>query len=275
VSTFSGRTVSADLSQDGGGGTGQRPPARVVVLISGRGSNMAALVEHAHIGDAEKIGTSKSTGHTPGNYSVARVITDNPSASGLTWAQGRGIDTIVLPDRSSFGSKREYFSHLLHHVVEVQPDVVCLAGFMKVLPPDVIEPLFPRIINIHPSLLPAFPGLNTHERALAEGVIQHGCSIHIVVPEIDAGPLIAQAVVKIRPEDSPRSLSDRVLEKEHQLYPWVVSLICHGDITLGETVSFSEFARTDALSRGYLLSPGFALGSSATEQPALIHKRSV
>jgi len=214
---------------------------------------MMALVEHSHTRNTEKRVSDNTLYCPPGGYSVVRVITDNPSASGLTWAQSCGIDTVVLPEKSDFSSKQEYYAHFLDRVLEVQPALVCLAGFMKVLPPEFIGPLFPRIINIHPSLLPAFPGLNTHERALSAGVTAHGCSIHVVVPKVDAGPLIAQAAVNVEQHDTPQSLAGRVLEAEHRIYPWVVSMICTGNITLGDTVVFSESARADALSQGYLL----------------------
>ncbi len=249
MSTLTGSAACAESCEDDGGRGGtQRPPAPVVVLISGRGSNMMALVEHAHSEATERSITGQA-----GNYSVIRVISDNPSTAGLAWAQERGIDTIVLPDRSSFNSKNRFFAHLLDRVLEVQPTLVCLAGFMKVLPPAFTEQLFPKIINIHPSLLPAFPGLNTHERALAHGVTQHGCSVHLVIPEVDAGPIIAQAAMKIDANETPDLLSKRVLKKEHEIYPWVVSGICCGNITLGETVSFSLPTRADGISRGYLL----------------------
>jgi phosphoribosylglycinamide formyltransferase-1 len=216
---------------------------------------MMALVENSHDGKAERSNPSTPLNCRKNAYSVTRIISDNPTASGLLWAQERGLNTVALPDRGSFSSKKEFYSYLLDRVLEVSPTLICLAGFMKVLPPVLIAPLFPKIINIHPSLLPAFPGLNTHERALAANATRHGCSIHVVVPEIDAGPIVAQAAVDIEPNDSPESLSERVLKIEHGIYPWVVSMICCGEILLGERVSFSELARAEASSRGYLLPP--------------------
>jgi len=238
-------------------------PWPIVILISGRGSNMRALVEQT---DLNKQPSGSNLGKAS-TLKVARVISDNPSAPGLIWAKEHGVDTVVLPDRATLNSKKEYYDHLLARILEVQPKLVCLAGFMNVLPAFFIEALFPKIINIHPSLLPAFPGLNTHERALAAGVTKHGCSIHIVIPEVDAGPLIAQALVQVDPEDTPQTLSARVLEKEHQMYSWVVSMIYLEDIQLGKTVSFSQNARDGAVLQGYILpsgtrSPGWLISSS-------------
>lgn len=254
MSSFTGRTASADSSRNDSNRDPDSSPAPVVVLISGRGSNMIALVEYCRGTDRNQDAPPKSAPIIrPEAYSVVRVITDNPTATGLIWAREREINTIVLPERASFRSKKEFYLYLLNCVEEVNPRLICLAGFMKVLPPAFITPLFPRIINIHPSLLPAFPGLNTHERALATGAVRHGCSIHIVVPEVDAGPIIAQAAVNVEQNDSPQSLSERVLKVEHEIYPWVVSRICCGEIILGEKVLFSESAQKEALSRGYLI----------------------
>lgn len=178
---------------------------RVGILISGRGSNMAALVEATR---------------TPGYPAeVVLVLSNRPDAKGLMLASEAGIDTTVV-DHKVFGANRRGFESVIDVKLRQEGvELVCLAGFMRVLTPWFIERWAGRLINIHPSLLPAFPGLDTHRRALAAGETRHGCTVHHVVSEVDAGPVIMQAEVPVLPGDTADSLAARVLEEEHKLYP--------------------------------------------------------
>jgi phosphoribosylglycinamide formyltransferase-1 len=173
----------------------------VVVLISGRGSNMQALVD--------------------AGLPVAAVIANRPDAAGLQAAQARGIATAVV-DYRRFSGREAFDEALAGEIDRHQPRLVALAGFMRVLTAGFVERYRSRMLNIHPSLLPAFPGLDTHERALAAGVKVHGCTVHFVTPELDSGPIVIQAAVPVRPGDSPAELAARVLEQEHVVYPRAV-----------------------------------------------------
>jgi phosphoribosylglycinamide formyltransferase-1 len=172
----------------------------IVILISGRGSNMEALVR-------AKLPAK-----------VAAVISNRADAAGLKFASQTGIPTEVVDDRGF--SSREAFDAALAGAIDAHsPDLVALAGFMRVLGGDCVRRYSGRLVNIHPSLLPAFPGLHTHRRALQEGVKLHGCTVHFVTPQVDHGPIIAQAGVPVRPDDSEESLAARVLRQEHRIYP--------------------------------------------------------
>lgn len=187
---------------------------RVAVLISGRGSNMAALIESAK----DK------------NYpaEIAAVISNRPDAAGLAFARGRDIATAVV-DHSAFGKDRAAFENALQTaLVAHRIDIVCLAGFMRLLTATFVERWQGRMLNIHPSLLPAFKGLDTHDRALAAGVKIHGATVHFVVPEMDSGPIIAQAAVPVRDDDTPPALAARVLKAEHRIYPLALRLLAEG-----------------------------------------------
>jgi phosphoribosylglycinamide formyltransferase-1 len=174
-----------------------------VILISGRGSNMRSIVE-------------ARTG-----LEVKAVISNRPEAAGLEWARSRGIATQVL-DHKGFGS-REAFDHALGEAIAAQaPDLVLLAGFMRILTPAFIARFAGRILNIHPSLLPAFPGLHTHRQALQAGVKLHGCTVHVVTPRLDSGPIVIQAAVPVLAEDTEEALAARVLAAEHRIYPQAV-----------------------------------------------------
>jgi phosphoribosylglycinamide formyltransferase-1 len=178
---------------------------RVAILISGRGSNMAALIEAAAQPDYPAA--------------IALVLSNVPGAPGLARAACAGIATATI-DHRVFGKDRERFEQALQAELERHGvELVCLAGFMRVLTPWFIERWHGRLLNIHPSLLPAFPGLDTHARARAAGVREHGCTVHLVVPEVDAGPIIAQARVPVLPDDTVETLAARVLAEEHRLYP--------------------------------------------------------
>jgi phosphoribosylglycinamide formyltransferase-1 len=175
----------------------------IVILISGRGSNMAAIL------DAKLP------------LEVKAVISNKACAAGLDTARQAGIATRVV-EHKNFPTREAFDDALLTSISEFNPDLVVLAGFMRILTPGFIERLQGRIVNIHPSLLPAFPGLDTHEQALAAGVKIHGATVHIVTPQLDHGPILAQAAVPVLSDDTADSLAARVLAQEHFLYPAVL-----------------------------------------------------
>jgi len=187
---------------------------RVSVLISGRGSNMAALIE------AAKDKTYPAE--------IALVISNRPDAGGLLVAQASGIATEVV-DHTVYGKDRAAFERALQAALEKNRiDIVCLAGFMRLLTAGFVKQWQHRILNIHPALLPAFKGLDTHRRALEAGVAVHGATVHFVVPEMDSGPIIAQAAVSVRHGEIEEKLAARVLEVEHQIYPLALKLLAEG-----------------------------------------------
>lgn len=189
---------------------------RIAVLISGRGSNMSALIEAA-----------KAPDYPAG---IALVLSNRPDAGGLATANREGIATAIV-DHKQFGKDREAFERAVQAELEAHDiDIVCLAGFMRILTPWLIECWPLRMINIHPALLPAFKGLHTHERALAEGAAEHGATVHFVVPEMDSGPIIAQGKVPVLPNDTPDTLAARVLTVEHKIYPLALRLLAEGRI---------------------------------------------
>jgi phosphoribosylglycinamide formyltransferase 1 len=190
---------------------------RVAILISGRGSNMSALIEAA-----------KDQGYPA---EIALVVCNDPGAEGLARAKAAGIATAVV-DHRPFGKDREAFDRALQAVIVPQRiDIVCLAGFMRLLTPWFVQQWEGRLLNIHPALLPAFKGLDTHARALADGVKQHGATVHFVVPEMDSGPIVAQAAVPVRDGDTEATLAARVLEIEHRIYPQALRLVAEGRVT--------------------------------------------
>jgi phosphoribosylglycinamide formyltransferase-1 len=180
-----------------------RDPRRVAILISGRGSNMRALIEQAH------------------NYRVALVASNRPDAPGLTWARERGLQTWSLESKGM--SKGQYDSHLSAALDDHSIGTVALAGFMRILSPWFVHEWFGRIVNIHPSLLPKYRGLDTHSRAIDAGDSVAGCSVHLVTEELDAGEVLGQAQVPILPDDTAGELAQRVLAAEHRLYPQVLN----------------------------------------------------
>ncbi|MGH8801342.1 MAG: phosphoribosylglycinamide formyltransferase [Casimicrobiaceae bacterium] len=218
-------------------------PTRISVLISGRGSNLAALI------DAERAGNLGGT--------IVRVISNRPGAAGLAHAFEAGIPTTVVDHRAfssravspsanstreaplsgeaplSASSARESFDAALRDAIDAgRPDLVVLAGFMRVLGASFVRHYQGRLLNVHPSLLPAFPGLDTHRRALAAGASRHGCTVHFVTAEVDGGPIVAQAEVPVLPGDDAERLAARVLEQEHRLLPQVVRWFCGGRLAL-------------------------------------------
>lgn len=190
---------------------------KVGILISGRGSNMQALIDSCRSPDAPA--------------EIALVLSNEPTAAGLRRAAEAGIPTRVVHHRD-FADRAAFDAALHRALVEAGVEFVCLAGFMRLLTNDFVERWRDRMINIHPSLLPAFPGLNTHARALAAGVRFTGCTVHFVRSEMDTGPIIVQAAVPIRPEDNADSLAARVLEAEHRIYPYALRLVAEGRVTI-------------------------------------------
>lgn len=192
-------------------------PLRTAILISGRGSNMMSLVEAAA---------------TPGYPAeVVAVIANRPDAAGIAWAAARGLATRVV-DHKAFDAREPFEAALDAALGEVRAELVCLAGFMRVLTAGFVARWQGRMINIHPSLLPLFKGLHTHERALREGMRIAGCTVHFVVPEMDAGPIIAQAAVPVADGDTPETLAARVLAAEHRLYPHALCLVAGGRVRM-------------------------------------------
>lgn len=186
---------------------------RVAILISGRGSNMAALLDAA------------ADDSFPAE--IVAVISNRPLAGGLTVAAQAGVPTAVV-DHKAYPSREAFDAELDRVIRAFAPDVVCLAGFMRLLTAGFIAGWAGRLINIHPALLPSFKGLDTHARALAAGVRLHGCTVHLVTPEVDSGPIIAQAAVPVLSDDDEESLAARVLAAEHRLYPHALTLWATG-----------------------------------------------
>jgi phosphoribosylglycinamide formyltransferase-1 len=193
---------------------------RVAILISGRGSNMVALI------DAAKDAAYPAE--------IALVISNEPAAEGLQRAEVSGIRTAVV-DHRKFGKDREAFERALQHELQTQQiELVCLAGFMRLLTSWFVRQWEGRLLNIHPALLPAFKGLDTHARALASGATEHGATVHFVVPEMDSGPIIAQAAVPVRAGDTEAALAARVLEVEHRIYPEALRAVAEGRVRIVE-----------------------------------------
>jgi phosphoribosylglycinamide formyltransferase-1 len=212
---------------------------RTAVLISGRGSNLAALI------------TAASAENYPAE--IALVLADNPDAAGLAHARKAGIGTSTV-DRRSFPSKAEFEARLDNALQRARIDLICLAGFMRLLSPGFVEAWRDRIINIHPSLLPLFPGLDTHARALGAGVRIHGATVHFVRAEVDSGPIIAQGAVQVLAGDTPARLADRVLKVEHRIYPLALALVAGGRAKLvGDRVEID--GGYDSAAEATLLSP--------------------
>ncbi len=186
---------------------------RIAILISGRGSNMASLIEAARAPDYPA--------------QVALVLSNRPDAEGLARAKEAGIDALAI-DHKAYSTRESFEQALDAALSERGIEFICLAGFMRVLTNWFVERWQGRMINIHPSLLPLFRGTHTHRRALEEGVLVHGCTVHFVVPELDAGPIVAQAAVPVVPGDTEESLAQRILVQEHALYPQALAMICSG-----------------------------------------------
>jgi phosphoribosylglycinamide formyltransferase-1 len=190
---------------------------RVAVLISGRGSNMTALIAAAKQPDYPA--------------EIVLVVSNDPEAGGLVTAQGEGIATAVV-DHKPFGKDRAAFEDAIQAVLDQHRiDIVCLAGFMRVLTAGFVDRWHGRMLNIHPALLPAFKGLDTHRRALEAGVEEHGATVHLVVPDMDSGPIVLQRSVAVRPGDTEAELAARVLAVEHLIYPEALKMLAEGRFT--------------------------------------------
>ena len=185
----------------------------IVILISGRGSNMQAIVE----------------ANLP--VHIAAVISNQADASGLSYARSKGIATRVV-DHRNYASREAFDAALMQTIDALQPDLVVLAGFMRILTEGFVNHYPGRLINIHPSLLPAFPGLATHAQALKAGVKIHGCTVHFVTPQVDHGPIVAQATVAVKADDTPATLAARVLAQEHRIYPQAIRWFAQDRLTL-------------------------------------------
>lgn len=189
----------------------------LVVLISGRGSNLQAILKAIRDGRL--------------NADVCAVISNNPHAPGLEHARRAGVTAEVV-DHRNYPSREAFDSELRRHIDRHAPALVVLAGFMRILSDGFIRHYEGRLINVHPSLLPDFPGLNTHARALAAGAREHGATVHFVTPAVDAGPVIVQARVPVNPGDSPETLAERVLQQEHRILPEAIRWYLAGRLAL-------------------------------------------
>lgn len=191
-------------------------PLRTVILISGRGSNMQAI-HQAVLNEALPI-------------SIDAVISNQAGAAGLDYASRHGLQTIVVPHQN-YPSREDFDMALMQEIDKFRPRLVILAGFMRILSAQFVNHYLGRLINIHPALLPDFPGLNTHRRALQAGVQRHGASVHYVTPEVDGGPVIVQGSVEVLVDETPESLQSRVLQIEHQIFPLAIRWIAEGKVT--------------------------------------------
>jgi phosphoribosylglycinamide formyltransferase-1 len=198
----------------------QRPDAQapgIVALISGRGSNLRAIIEAVRAGQIRA--------------EVRAVISNDPNAPGLAHARAAGIPAHVI-DHRAYPTRAAFDQALVELIDRHSPRLVVLAGFMRILTPEFIRHFSGRLMNIHPSLLPAFPGLDTHARALAAGVRAHGATVHFVTTDVDAGPIIIQASVPVLPDDDPVQLAARVLEQEHRIFPLAICWFLEGRLRI-------------------------------------------
>jgi phosphoribosylglycinamide formyltransferase 1 len=208
---------------------------RIAVLISGRGSNLAAMLRNDCGGDVVVVGSNKA------------------DAKGLELAREAGIETFALSHKD-FASRENFDMALLEKLNTYRIDLLVLAGFMRILTPEFVSAFAGRMINIHPSLLPSYPGLDTHERALADGVKLHGCTVHFVTAQLDYGPIIAQAAVQVEDDDTPDSLASKILVQEHQILPYAVQLFCHNRLRVdGQRVRI--LANTARATNGNVIHP--------------------
>lgn len=190
---------------------------RFVVLVSGQGSNLMAIYEAIKRGQI--------------HAQITAVVSNRPHAPALDWAQQVGLATEVI-DHRAFESRQEFDTQLAQTIEAYQPDYVLLAGFMRILTPEFVNRFLGRLINIHPSLLPDLPGLQTHQRAIDAGLTQHGCTVHFVTPELDHGPTIAQGALEVGADATASSLAQRVQKLEHIVYPAVAAWLAAGLVSL-------------------------------------------
>jgi phosphoribosylglycinamide formyltransferase-1 len=194
-----------------------RAMKRIVILISGRGSNMQAIVRAAQ--------------EEQWPAGIAAVISNRADAPGLTFAAGQGIPTVVVANKD-FPTREAFDGALQRAIDRFSPDLVALAGFLRILTPSFVEHYAGRMLNIHPSLLPDFPGLGTHRQALAAGAKKHGATVHFVTADLDHGPIVAQAAVPVLPGDTENTLSARVLTQEHIIYPRAMRWFVEGKLSI-------------------------------------------
>jgi phosphoribosylglycinamide formyltransferase 1 len=219
-----------------------RAPLKVAVLISGRGSNLQALIDHfgSQVADSP--------------VRIVLVLSNRPDALGLERAAKAGLKTEII-DHKAFATRAEFDVAIDREIRAAGAEFVVLAGFMRLLTPEFVTTWKDKLINIHPALLPAFPGTDTHRRALAAGVKLHGCTAHFVRQETDTGPIIAQAVVPVLPGDDEATLAARVLRAEHQLYPGALRLIAEGKVRVEDERAIVSDA---PLAEGAMFSPALA-----------------
>lgn len=211
-------------------------PMRLVVLISGSGSNLQALID------------AKARGDLP--VDIAAVVSNRPMVQGLTRAQNAGIPTLII-DHKEFSSREAFDQELISLIDAYEPDLVVLAGFMRILTPQFTEHYLGRMLNIHPSLLPKYQGLNTHQRAIDAGDSRHGVTVHFVTAELDGGPACIQASVPILENDDAGLLAKRVQKQEHIIYPLAVKWFAERRLVMKEGKAF--FDGTPLPASGYLI----------------------
>ena len=201
---------------------------KIVVLISGSGSNLQALMDKLH---QQHVNNQQ--------VKIVAVISNKADAYGLQRATDAGIPTILVESKG-IASREQYDALLSNELDKLQPDLIILAGFMRILTSDFVNKYQGSMINIHPSLLPKYPGVNTHQRAIDAGDIEHGATIHFVTPELDSGPTILQAKVPIFPEDTAQDLAERVLTQEHQIYALAAAWFVSGRLTMKENKAYLD-----------------------------------
>ncbi|MCK4742423.1 MAG: phosphoribosylglycinamide formyltransferase [Sulfuriflexus sp.] len=192
-------------------------PMQVVILISGSGSNLQAIINASNENDCP--------------FNIRAVISNRPDVKGLQRANAAGIETLVI-DHKQFDGREAFDQELMNRIDSYQPSLVVLAGFMRILTSQFVEHYSGQLLNIHPALLPDFPGLNTHERALESGVEQHGASVHFVTTEVDGGPIVLQSSVPVKTDDTAETLANKVLEQEHIIYPLVIKWYAESRLVL-------------------------------------------
>lgn len=207
----------------------------IVVLISGRGSNLGSLIKNRK------------------DYRIAAVISDQPDAAGLNLAMGAAVYSTAF-GRSSFTTLKEQKEAIYTAIRDLNPSLIALAGFMQIVAPSFVAEFAGRIVNIHPSLLPDLPGLETHERAILEKRTVHGCTVHLVDAGIDTGQILAQAKVVVDPKDTAETLAAKVLQREHVIYPWVINGLARGDIAIKDgKVTMPDSLREQGKELGFLI----------------------
>ena len=214
-------------------------PLKIAVLISGRGSNLQALIDHF----GPQIPDSP--------IEIVLVLSNRADALGLERAKAAGLKTVVV-DHKAYATRADFDAAMNREILDAGAELVALAGFMRLMTEDFINAWRDRMVNIHPALLPALKGLHTHERAVKRGLRVHGCTVHFVRPEMDTGPIIAQAVVPVLPDDDAESLGDRVLAAEHRLYPMALRLIAEGKVAVEDE---RAIIRDAAFAGGLLFNP--------------------